>query len=76
MSVGEEEVAQGMVGLYTHHGIQVEASAGAAVAALLRRGGELRGKTCVVVAAGGNVGYEEMQRAYALAGAGPTASMG
>ena len=76
MSVSEEEVAAGMVALYTHHGIQVEGSAGAAVAALLRRAGELRGKTCVVVAGGGNVPYEAMQRAYALAGASPTGSMG
>lgn len=48
--------------------MQVDAATGVAVAAFHKVAAQLRGKHCVVVVAGGNLGPEGMRRIYELAG--------
>lgn len=64
--VDEQHIAKAMLGVQRHHGIQLEGSAGVAVASFLTVADSLRGKHAVIVCCGGNVSQETYEKAYEL----------
>ncbi|GLC75729.1 hypothetical protein PLESTF_001679100 [Pleodorina starrii] len=78
--VGEEEIAEALVGLLEEHSKLVEGAAACALAAFKRLAPRLAGLSVVVVCCGGNIALHTLQRAIELVrppppAAGPTAAV-
>lgn len=68
VSVSEREIAHAVIETTSRSGMQVEGATGVAVAAFHKLAPELRGKHVVIVATGGNMTAEGMERVYRAAG--------
>ncbi|KAL4441237.1 hypothetical protein ABPG77_011474 [Micractinium sp. CCAP 211/92] len=66
--VDERDIAQAVLATVSHTGMQVEAATGVAVAAYQKLAPQMRGKHSVIVAAGGNMTAEGMERVWRVAG--------
>lgn len=68
MTCSEQEIARAMIEVTSHTGVAVEAAAGVAVAAFRKQAPQLQRKHVVIIICGGNIGPEQMERAYDVAG--------
>lgn len=59
--MSEQEIADAMASLLSHHSKLVEGAAGCAVAAFWRQRAALAGARAVVLCCGGNVGLETLE---------------
>ncbi len=60
VTVSEEEIADAMVHFMSVHHQMIEGAAGVAVAALLKRQAQLKGKSAVVLICGGNISLQTL----------------